>query len=53
MNLKDKMKTTKNLNSIALNAIFAQVFKTDPTQEAPGAHKQMLFEGGDNMFFGK
>ena len=50
MNMEDNMTTTKNLNSIDVNTIFAQVLKTDPTQEAPGAHKQMPFERGYNLF---
>ena len=44
------MTTTKNLNSFAVYAIFSWVFKMDPTQEAPGAHKKMLFERVYKMF---
>ena len=36
MNFEYKMTTTKNLNIIAVNTIFDQVFNTDPAQEAPG-----------------
>ena len=44
------MKTTKNLNSIAVNDIFSQVVKTDPIQEAPREHGQMSFERVYKMF---
>ena len=44
--VENKMTTTNNPKSIAVNAIFSQVLKTDPTQEAPGAHEQMTFGGG-------
>ena len=44
------MTTTKNLNSFAVYAIFSWVFKMDPTQEAPGAHKKMLFKRGYKIF---
>ena len=50
MNMKDKMTTTKNLHSIDVNTIFAQLLKTDPMQEVPGFHEQMSFERGYNMF---
>ena len=50
MKMEDNMATTKSLNSIALKSIFAQIFKMDLTQEAPGAHKQMLFKRGYKMF---
>ena len=52
MNMEDNMTTAKSLNSIAVKAIFSQVLKTDPTQEAPGAHEQMLFKKGYKMFGG-
>ena len=38
MNMEDNMTTTKNLNSIAVRAIFDQVLKMDPKQKAPGAY---------------
>ena len=44
------MTTTKSLNSIAGNAIFDQALKKEPTQEAPGVHKQIPFETGYIMF---
>ena len=50
MKMEDKITTTKNLNSIAVNDIFSQVLKTDPAQEAPGAHEKMSFERGYKMF---
>ena len=50
MKMEDKMTTTKNLNSIYVNAIFSQVFKTDPKQEYPVAHRKMSLERGYNMF---
>ena len=50
MNMEDNMPTTKILNSISVNAVFDQVFKADPTQEAPGVHKKMPFERGYKMF---
>ena len=49
MNMEDKMTTTKRLNIIAVNAIFAQLLKRDPTQEDPGAHKQIPFEKSYKM----
>ena len=50
MNVEDEMTTTKSLDSISVKTIFYQVLKTEPTQEAPGAHKQMPFERGYKMF---
>ena len=44
MKIEDNMTTTKNLNSIAMNAMFSQVLNMDPAQEVPGAHEQMSFE---------
>ena len=44
------MTTTNNPSSFSVNAIFAQVLKTDPEQEDIGAHEKMLFERGFNMF---
>ena len=32
MNIEDKITTTKNLESIAVNAIFSQILNTDPAQ---------------------
>ena len=49
MKMEHKITTTKNMNSIAVNAIFSQVFNTDPVQEAPLAHGKMSFEWGYNM----
>ena len=50
MKMEDNVSTTKNLESISVNTIFYQVLKTDPTQEAPGAHKKMLFKRGYKIF---
>ena len=50
MKIEDKITTTKNLNSIAVKAIFSWVLKTDPIQEAPRAHKQISFKRGHKMF---
>ena len=50
MKMEDNMTTARNLDSIAVNAIFDQVLKTDPTQEATGSHKKMLYERGYKMF---
>ena len=50
MNIEDNMTTTNSLKSISVNAIFAQVLKTDLTQEAPEAHKKIMFERGYKMF---
>ena len=50
MKMEDNTPTTKNLNSIAVNAIFSQVFNTYPSQEATGAHGKMLFERGYTIF---
>ena len=50
MKMEDKMTITKKLKSFAVNYIFAQVFNTDPTQEAPGAHKKISSERGYKMF---
>ena len=50
MNLEYKMTTTGSLNSIAANTIFDHVLKTDPTQEAPGAHEKFSFGMGYKMF---
>ena len=44
------MMNTKNLNSINVNVIFYQVFKTDPAQEGPIVHDQIPFERGYKMF---
>ena len=44
------MTTTKNLSSIAVNSIFAQVFNTDPVQEDPGVNNKISFERGYKMF---
>ena len=49
--MEDKLTITKNLNSIAVNAIFSFVLKTDPMQEAPGVHKKMLFKRSYKIFF--
>ena len=50
MKMEDNMMTTKNLESIDVNAIFAQLLKTDPAQEAPGAHKKTMFKMGYKIF---
>ena len=50
INMEDKMNTTKNLNSIALNTIFDQVLNVEPAQEAPGAHEQISFKKGYKIF---
>ena len=44
--MEDKMTTTKKLNSIAVNTIFARVLNTDPAQEAQVAHEKILFKRG-------
>ena len=49
MNMKDNMTITKSLSRISVNAIFAKVLKTDPTQEAPGVHTKIPFERGYKM----
>ena len=49
MKMEDNMMTTKNLNSIAMNAIFSKVLKTDPNQEAPGDYEQMPLRRGYKM----
>ena len=50
MNMEDKMTTTKNLNSIAVNTIFARVLNTDPAQEAQVAHAKILFKRRYKIF---
>ena len=50
MNLEDKITTTNNLNSISVNAIFAQVFKMDPMQEAPGTMSKYSLKGATRCF---
>ena len=50
MNMLDKVTTANILNSIDVNTIFAQVLKTEPTQEAPGAYEKFSFERGYNIF---
>ena len=39
-----KMKTTKNLNTIAVHDVFTQVLQTESAPEAPGLHEQISFE---------
>ena len=53
MKMADNMTTANSLNSIAVNAIFPQVSKTDPTKESPGVHNQILFERVYNFFDNK
>ena len=50
MKIEDKMMTNKNLKSIAVNAIFAQILNTYPVQEAPGENGKFSFEKGYKMF---
>ena len=44
------MNTTKNMNRVDVNAIFAQVLSTDPVQEATGVHEKISFEREYRMF---
>ena len=50
MKMEDKMRTTNNLNRIAVNTKFSQLLNTDTTQVALGAQEEMLFKMGYNIF---
>ena len=50
MKMEDKMRTTNNLNRIAVNTKFSQLLNTDTTQVALGVQEEMLFRMGYNIF---